>query len=66
MANNGTTGAMSGPREEALARLAQISARELEPMLDDVQRPLAARFWRELWATVPRAAGPVLELREAR
>src|SRR5487761_1561425 len=32
--------------------LARVSARQLEPMLDEFQRPLAASLWQELCATM--------------
>lgn len=44
------------PADDALARLARIGARQLEPMFDDYQRPLAARLWQELCAAAPLVA----------
>lgn len=45
----------------AAEQLARISARDLEPIFDDVQRPHAAKVWQELWATVPLVGEPVIE-----
>lgn len=44
------------PADDALARLARIGARQLEPLFDDYQRPLAARLWQELCAAAPLVA----------
>lgn len=44
------------PADDALARLARISAREIEPLFDDFQRPLAARLWQEICAAAPLVA----------
>lgn len=44
------------PADDALTRLARISARQIEPLFDDFQRPLAARFWQEICAAAPLVA----------
>ncbi|HJT33508.1 MAG TPA: hypothetical protein VJ783_15800 [Pirellulales bacterium] len=47
---------MARPADDALARMARISVRQIEPLFDDFQRPLAARLWQELCAAAPLVA----------
>ncbi|HEX5445202.1 MAG TPA: hypothetical protein VFW87_15290 [Pirellulales bacterium] len=44
------------PRSASMTRLARISARQLEPMFDDAQRPVAMSFWEELCAAIATPA----------